>query len=287
MMDSALFNKLWVIESLPERDLKTGTALVKNQLEEAKRAYPDLLVAFEQPKTKVDLLDVLRRIRDEARSDGIYPMIQFECHGCPEGIGVASGELVAWDDLRKTLIEINHACRLNLVIVLATCNGAHLIKVSTAMDRAPFWAIIGPEVEVKAGDVERDFGAFYKTFFESLDIDAAFDALNQGEPRPERKYHFLSATGLFIRAYTRYYKNHCIGKGRHERVEVLTTQAMQNPDVRLRGVKWARKKVKEHVAAEDAHFDKLKDRFFFLDCFPENAERFPLSRDDILDKLQP
>ncbi len=213
-------------------------------------------------------------------------MIHFECHGCPAGLGVANNELVSWDDLRKTLIEINEACRLNLVIVLAACNGAHLIKVAIKMDRAPFWAVIGPEVEITEGEAERDFGEFYKTFFDTLDGNVAIDALNRGVARPERKYHFLGAAGLFVRAYTSYYKNHCSGKGKRERVENMVTQAMQHPGVQRRGVNWARKKIKEGLAAEDTHFNKMKERFFFIDLFPDNAIRFSLSHDDVLEKVQ-
>jgi len=286
-MDSrSRFNELWVIESLPEGDLKTGKALVESQLEEAKRANPDLLVAFEQPETKQELLQLLGKIRDEARSDGVYPMIHFECHGCPDGLRLANNELVSWDDLRKTLVEINQACRLNLVIVVAACNGAHLIKVTTKMDRAPFWGIVGPEAEVTAGDVERDFGEFYKTFFDKLDGDAAVDALNHGVARPDRKYHFLGALGLFIRVYARYYKNHCTGKAKRKRVEDLVTQAMQNPDVQRRGVNLVRKKVKAGLADEHAHFNGMKERFFFIDLFPDNARRFPVSLDDVLEQVQ-
>ena len=40
-------------------------------------------------------------------------------------------------------------------------NGAHLIKVATKMDRAPFWAVIGPEVEITAGEAERDSNEDY------------------------------------------------------------------------------------------------------------------------------
>ena len=287
MDDKSLFNKLWVIESLPDGDLKTGTNLVQNQLSHAKQANPDLSVDLEQPATKSELIDTLNKVRDEARSDGTYPMLHFECHGCEDGLGVASGELVEWDELRESLIEINHACRLNLVIVMAACNGAHLIKVSTKLDRAPFWAVIGPDQEVLAGEVERDFGAFYKKFFETLDGDLSIKELNRGANRKNRTYHFLSAVGLFVKAYTKYYKSHCIGKRRRERIEYLTTQAMKNPDVQRRGVTWTRKKIKEGLAKEDAHFDKLKNRYFFIDSYPENARRFFLSRDEIIEEAKP
>lgn len=37
MARESIFNKLWVIESLPEGDLKTGTSLVDNQLKIVKQ----------------------------------------------------------------------------------------------------------------------------------------------------------------------------------------------------------------------------------------------------------
>ena len=287
-MDSgSIFNKLWVIESLPKGDLMTGTSLVENHLEAIANENPDLHFAFEQPRTKSELIELLHKIRDEALSDKLYPMLHLECHGCPDGLGVASGELVEWDELREIFIEINQACRLNFVVVLAACNGAHLIKVSTKMDRAPFWAIIGPENEITAGEAQKDFTAFYNSFFQNLDGDTAINALNGGVGRQDRKYHFLSAQGLFARAYLKYYKSHCIGKGRRERIEDLVTEAMKNPDVKRKGITWARNKIKAGLAAEDEHFEKLKKRYFFCDIFPENVSRFPTSRDEIIEKSKP
>ncbi|MCC5846199.1 MAG: hypothetical protein JJU05_18275 [Verrucomicrobia bacterium] len=287
MRSESIFNKLWVVESLPEGDLKTGTALVENHLKYIKYANHDLHLAFETPKTKVALLKLLHNIRDETISDRLYPLLHLECHGCPDGLGVASGELVAWDELREILIEINQACKLNLVVVLAACHGVHLIEVSTKMDRAPFWAVIGPEEEITAEEAENDFSAFYIEFFQNLDGDAAIDALNGRGLKKYRKYHFLSAEGLFAKAYRKYYKSHCIGKGRRERIENLVTEAMKNADVKSKGVKWTRDKIKQGLANEDERFEKLKTRFFFIDIFSENAERFTLKRDDIIEIKKP
>lgn len=57
---------------------------------------------------------------------------------------------------------------------------------------------------------------------------------------------------------------------------------MKNPDVKGRGVAWARQQVKKGLASEDQHFDKLRKRFFFIADFPENDTRFSLSKDDIV-----
>ena len=165
MSSESIFSKLWVIESLPDGDLKTGTALVENHLRDIQKDNPSLHLALEQPRTKADLIQLLHKIRDETIEEGLYPLLHFECHGCPDGLGVASGELVTWDELREILIEINQACKLNLVVILAACNGVHLIKVATKMDRAPFWAVIGPEKEITAGEAKHDFSVFYSVFF--------------------------------------------------------------------------------------------------------------------------
>jgi len=286
MNSSIIFTKLWVIESLPDGELKTGKNLVDNQLEDAKIAQQNLKVNFKQPVTKSEFFEVLEKIKDESLN-GEFPMIHIECHGCEDGLGVASGELIEWDELREHFIDINKSCQLNLMIVVAACNGANLIKVSTKLDAAPFWAIIGPESEVTAGNIQVNFGNFYKIFFKDLDGDKAIKALNLGKSGSDRKYHFLSAEGLFSRAYLKYYKSHCIGKGKSERIESLTSQAMQNPEVKNRGVNWARIQIKNGLRDEDKHFEKLKKRFFFIDKYPNNANRFKISREDIVDEKQP
>ena len=74
------------METLPDGDLKTGTVLVESYLEKIKDANPGLRLAFEQPKTKADLLQLLDKIHDETSSDGLYPLLHLECHGCPDGL---------------------------------------------------------------------------------------------------------------------------------------------------------------------------------------------------------
>ena len=287
MDGGTLFNKLWVIESLPKGDLKTGTQLVDNQLKKAKTIYPNLEVELITPENKTSFIAALEKIRDETRDNNSYPMIHFECHGYKDGIGAANNELISWDDLRLILLEINQACKMHLVVVLAACNGIYLINVATKLDRAPFWAIIGPEVEVKAGEIQRDFGAYYTKFFESLDADAAVYELNRGVTDSSRQYHFISAAGLFVRAYVSYHNTYCIGKGKRERVESLVTQAMEQPDVRQRGIKWARQYIKNGLKNEEDHFNNLKRKFFFIDQFEENEDRFTIQYDQVLSKCNP
>lgn len=285
MIDSTVsFHKLWVVESLKSGDLKTGRILVEGPLVTAASNCPNLIVEYRTPHSKTDLLQLFDLIRDEAVNQGSYAMLHFECHGCEDGLELASGELVSWEDLREGLIAINQACHTNLVIAVAACDGAHLIKVATRLDRAPFWAIIATEGAITAGALRDDFGAFYNEFFLALDGDAAVTAINRGIADATRRYKFITAAGLFARAYRKYHKRYCTGRGMQERVEELVTQAMKQTLSKKRGVRAVRKQIKQELSKHDKHFEDLKIRFFFLDKFPENAPRYPFTRKDMLKK---
>jgi hypothetical protein len=282
MVDSHEFHKIWVIESLPDGDLKAGTRLVEDQLSIARSRYKNLEVAHRRPTSKPELLKDLETIRDEALFQGIYPFIHFDCHGDPDGLQTANGAHITWEELRLLLIQINHACQCNLMIVIAACNGINLIKCCTKLDRAPFYAAIGPETEVKAGKLEQDLQAFYSKFFEHLNGDDAVRALNDGREGSERTYHFRSSSGIFARAYRTYYNDNCIGRGKAARREYLLTKIAENPQAKERGFRWIRQMIKKGLSDEDGYFIEKRDRFFFSDKFPENKSRFNFSLSDAL-----
>src|SRR6266851_248265 len=282
IVDSHEFHKIWVVESLRDGDLKTGTRLAEDQLSIARSRYENLEVAHRRPPSKAELMKDLETIRDEALFQGIYPFIHFDCHGDPDGLQTANRDHITWEELRLLLIQINHACRCNLVIVIAACNGINLIKCCTKLDRAPFYAAIGPETEVKAGKIERDLQAFYSKFFEDLNGDDAVRALNDGREGSERTYHFRSSCGIFNSAYRTYYNDNCIGRGKAARREYLLTKIAENPQTKERGFRWIRLMIKKALSDEDEYFIEKRDRFFFSDKFPENKYRFDFALSDVL-----
>jgi hypothetical protein len=282
MIDSTtLFNKLWVLESLAAGELKTGRSLVEGPLATAAANHIELKIEYRIPSSKKEFLEVLDLVREEA-AKGEGPMLHFECHGSEGGLELENGEFVQWQDLRDRLIAINRACRTHLIIAVAACDGAHLINVAAVLDRAPFWAIIATEGVISAGALERDFGNFYRELFSSMNGDAAIGALNQGLTDEKRRFKFISSAGLFARAYRKYHERYCVGRARQERVEELVTQKMaQSADKEL-VIGEVRKKIKQELANHDKHFDQLKRRFFFIDEFPENEERYCFTREEIL-----
>jgi len=276
----ALFQKVWVIESLPDGELKTGRKLVEGNLSEATLRFPNLELGFETPSNREEFLGILDRVYAECVATAKFPLLHIECHGCPEGLQMASGEVVNWSEIREQFISINSACRLNLVVVLAACYGVHVLNLATKLDRAPFWAVIAPEKEVTAGHVQAGFDAFYKEFFKALDGDAAIAALNHQDA--DRVYHFFSIKRFFLRAYREYYAIACRGKAQRDRIEDLVSQAMSNPLIaRNVGLAKVRKLVKEQRGHHKVDFERMAHSYFMIDLYPENAERFLVDFNEI------
>lgn len=279
-----LFNKVWIVESLRPSDIETGKSLYNDVLLGIAQGNPDLHVGLECPANRTEFFQALAKIESDCRR-GLFPIIHFECHGGKTGFQLGNGDIIAWEELRRSLINISIASMLNTVVVVAACNGIHLIKVSTRLDRAPYWAVIGPTEKITDLEIKRDFAAFYRKFFESLNGDDAIRALNRGIEGPHRPYHFHTSIGLFKRAYVAYHQKKCRGKGKRIRVEGLVTEAMKDPNCQKLGVNAVRRNLKESLAQEERHFQKQKKEFFLIDMYPENAKRFPITYDDIISSL--
>lgn len=282
MENISLFNKIWVIESLRTGDIKTGYNLVHDHLSYLSSAKNKVEVEYREARTKFEFIQILEEIERDTRENKNFPIIHIECHGSPAGLSCANNEFIEWEELRAILININKASRLNLIVVMAACNGAHLIKVATKLDIAPFWAVIGPDQEVTFDSVEVNFKAFYTEYFDGLSGGKAVYALNQGSTVTNRKYHFFSSLGLFVKAFRAYYNGSCVGKGRKKREEELLTEALQNPAINAKGVPWARKTLKEQIRNVECQYNRYLNKFFMMDLFSENKERFNLPYKEFL-----
>ncbi|MBB3169007.1 hypothetical protein [Simiduia aestuariiviva] len=283
MKSRNIFNKLWIIESLSDGELKTGLHLYEGLFPSIKKEQPELIVSLEQPNSKDEFLYCLETIYKDVVENRNYPLIHLECHGCEKGLGLANKEIVEWNEIRDLLIQINFACEVNLLVVVAACKGAYLIHTATQLDRAPFYAIVGSEQEVKAGELQADFTEFYKSFFLSLNGNKAIESLNRQAKKTNRLYHFVGAEVLFLKAFRKYHRDHCIGKAKQSRLEDLVTKAMVMPEVSRNGVNWARNQAKEWFKNEqEPAFERMKARFFWLDEYPHNQERFTVSYVDVL-----
>ena len=73
--------------------------------------------------------------------DGFMPLLHFECHGSEDGFELSDGSFIEWAKLKEPLTQLNIVTGLNLMVCVAACTGGALLKVVTALDRAPLWVV--------------------------------------------------------------------------------------------------------------------------------------------------
>ena len=186
-----------IIETLRPGDLRTGERLF-DWLEPAALAMnPAIETHLWRESTADDVLIRLQHVLEDLRKTGRAPILHIEAHGAPEGIETASGELLTWAALKQPLTAINITCRLNLVVLLATCDGADLGRIVQLTDRAPVWAIIGPRRPVSAGELEDAEFSFYRTLFSTRDGGAAWQAMNDAVKKGDRPFLLFHAETMF------------------------------------------------------------------------------------------
>jgi hypothetical protein len=98
------------------------------------------------------LVTLLRQFEQEYQQTGRAPVLHIETHGDEHGIG--TGEGIDWPDLMEEMIPLNRLTRLNLVVILAACEGFFGVQMLQPDRRAAaFRGLIGPRRSVTAGEL--------------------------------------------------------------------------------------------------------------------------------------
>lgn len=168
--------KIIIIQSLKDTDLKTGKILYENLSSALSIKYSDTSVEFYDVKDKRELAVVFNKICGEI-ADGELITLQIEAHGCEDGIGLASDELVTWEQFFGIIRPINVKMMNLLLVCMSMCYGGALLTHIEPEKRAPYRAFIGTGREIKAGVLLDGFTAFYENYHNLLDSFAAYEAL--------------------------------------------------------------------------------------------------------------
>jgi len=273
MTQVSLFTDIVIIESLKSDEIHTGQFLCEYLagLQVAK----SLSILYKKCDTKNQFLKLLTALHSRVKNEGSFPLLHIECHGCEAGIVLANDELITWEELKPVLTDINVATQCNLMVVMATCHGALLGEILEPIERAPCWGILGPTEEVSVSDLMGTYRTFYFTLLSSLDGDVALKALFASNVR-ESGYFFMTALGLFKKAYSGYLANECTDSAYWNRSKRLQNELIK------KSVKKSRQDiVRELKSTEKDSFEKYKNKFFMCDLYPENLKRFQLEYSEI------
>ena len=269
------FGSVQIIESLRPDDYRTGRRLYEDLEPLGIAAQPSISTQFTQVETKAEFLDLLKSIGENSKRTGHSPIIQIEVHGSDQGIQVASGECLSWFEFKDELTAINEASRLNLLVLLAACDGAHLLNIIQPTDRAPVCALIGPNRAVSPGELLSGI-TFYKTLFESNDAAIAWRAMNKAVSSEKRTFSVFTAEFTLCYVIHHYLKFQCSEEAllsrENKAVSKVARDGMAEPQLAQ-----FRKSVRIHIRDHRARFEEIRSRFFFYDLYPENATRFDLT----------
>jgi hypothetical protein len=244
-----------LVESLPKGETKTGQRL-RDDLELIAISLGDRFAVRYATVQSADELESLLRDAESwvVDSGGIGLCLHIECHGGRDGIQLADGSLMSWDRLRPLLANLHLASRMNLIFWLAACYGGYSVLACRYQETAPFTVIVGPGNEIDPYKLLAFASSFYTELFRTRDVTEALTIA--GAVRPDISYINYSAVGAF-------------------RAALAARIRGSPPEARL------------HIrAVEEPLFDQYRRRFFALDQFPENADRFAVSYAQVLAEVE-
>ena len=283
-MDNSLkLGVVHIVEWLRASDvIRTGWELF-NELEPLGIvSKPQVPVDFHRVETRAQFLDILKQFEQEYRQSGRSPVLQIESHGSQGGIGGDEG--IEWLELMEALIPLNRVTGVNLVVVLAACEGFYGVQMLQPDRRASaFRGLLAPYVEVSTGNMQKAFLAFYRTLFGRLDGDTAVKAMNDAVDASQERFWLISADDAFKTVNRSHFEEHCTPEALARRRDRLMlrlarryrAQCGLDPSQPLAELWFAQ--ATAHLLDQRGLFERLRREYFFVKTFPENEARFDVT----------
>ena len=270
---------LYVLQFLGPDDKQTGHSLYTNVIQPL-ATQTDIHCQFFAINTREQLLEALTDIIRACESIGRLPILHLETHGSLDGISSIPSELVTWEELKPLLTRINELTRASLLVTLAACHGPLLGKTLITTDRAPLWALIGPDHQVLPSDLARCFGAFYGRFLTTLDLNDALEVLRAADNSNPYTWKIQSAEVFLAYVFGEFLTQASCPELLRRREDEAIAGLLRRGPASLARVKEIRSKLRPMLRNFEADFERMKTRFLMLDRFPENRLRFPLTYEE-------
>lgn len=273
--DLAKVGQIMIIESLPDGEMKTGKRLWEDLADHCTEHPVDIKIGYCEASSAADFFGYLDDLRTNIEETGRNAILQIECHGNDDGLGLADGSFLPWADIKPKLEAINLISRFNLLLILGCCYGGYFGWTSRLTERAAFCMYLGPNSRLTARMLSDGLRAFYKTLLLERDMTAAVNGMLAAVP--DMPYFLSTAEGLFHLGFAAYIRDMATGQALTDRAVALVDlmrKANTNPLPSAEAVATA---IKER---ERPGFESLRRHYFAIDLFPENDARFRLTYED-------
>jgi hypothetical protein len=274
-----LFNAIYIIESLPEGDFKSGQSLYDDIV--YPRISQDLggaYTEFSRVQNERELHAKLRQIDSAARSANHLPIIHFEAHGFDQGMELADGALVEWSAITPRLASINEACRMNLIVVAMACQGWNLMYSLMPSERAPLNMLIAPPENMTGGEILEATRRFYDGLVAHLDLNEALKTMNGNLDFSKWRISPGTAEILFCRVFRAYVAGLTEDLLRErENASVANIARARNLDVKQTAI--LREQIRRDLVDHAGNYERQRHRFLMLDLYPDNSSNLGLTYD--------
>lgn len=268
------FNKVYIIESLPEDELKTGTQLYESTLSESWCLESQLFAVG----NKDEWDQALDEIRIDCSTNGRIPIIHLEIHGDAAcyGLVLTDNTTILWKDLSWEFHKINDLTQCNLFVTLAVCHGAWLASAFSIINEMPFCGLLGSFDTIIVKDLEERFRKFYEDLSSNNDLDNALLELQQAGDK-KADYRFIPADALFCMSYDQYVKEQCQGEKYNSRARKAIKQEYSGKDRNhLARLIAAFKSVERRSRSK--YFEQYRKEYFMLEKYPDNENKFDIPK---------
>ncbi|MDP9568361.1 UNVERIFIED_ORG: hypothetical protein J2806_004037 [Kosakonia oryzae] len=218
------FNKLIILDCLPENDYQTAKRLHEN-LSDKGFGSGISLFKIQDEKTFLDILQDIKEIFNPELNIGFQPIIHIEAHGNPLSMELPDKSTISWIDLADNFRTINKFMGNQLITFIGTCHGYHFIYNNhTIKEFAPVYFCIAPLESIPAGDIENSALTFYESLFSAGNLTLSANLLDS------RKFYTYNSDYMLHRAFHEAMQKNHRGKAFRLRREALITEAIKIMD---------------------------------------------------------
>lgn len=215
------FNKLIILDCLPENDYQTAKRLHEN-LSDKGFGNGICHIKIQDEKTFRDRLKDIKEMFIPELNIGLQPIIHIEAHGDPQSMELPDESTISWNELAAELRMINKLMSNQLITFIGTCHGYHFIKNNhTIKEFAPVYFCIAPLEAIPAGDIENSALTFYESLFSTGNLTLSANLLDLN------KFHTYNSDYIFHRTFHEMLQGKHRGKALKLRREDLITDAIK------------------------------------------------------------
>ena len=279
-MSRFLFNKLYILQSLAEKDQKTGEELERRINDFSKNNNINFQAVLFDLHSIEDWENAWNGIYTSVSQLNIIPIIHLVMHGNESKIGIEQGMkgLVELSELFEKTRKANELSHNNVMLTMAVCKGLNVIRFITLHRPMPFCSILASQDSLCNPVSLENFTIFYQTLLKSGNIDYAYECLQKQGKSETEKYHLMKPEQLFANVMQLYLDNKCNDQAVEERAEEIAIMGgfdISDPITKRQFVET----IKDLLPEENAKsYESYVDKFFMFDQFPAIKERFDIPK---------